>query len=105
MRAAAVILGVTAAASLAIGASDAVAAKPPCRSYVVTVHYGRETRCDVSPPQRLDVLFTRGTAPARWRGAWGGDGSLAWATEVCLDYGGVPEWHRGTWMRCKDVDY
>lgn len=87
------------------GTDEAQAAKPPCHGRVVTVQYGREVRCDVNPPQRLDVLFNRGNAPAQYRSHWGSDSSLGWAHELCLDFGGVPEWHNGRWMRCKGVDY
>lgn len=84
----------------------AVEAQAQChRPPVVRVAYDDHRRIDVSPPQRLDVVFTRGHVPRRYRAAWGGDAALAWATGECLDMGGDPSWRNGQVLVCQGVDY
>jgi hypothetical protein len=59
-------------------------AKPPCNGTVVTVRWDELTVCDVSPPQRLDVVFDE----SFWGEAWGGDASMLAVEQECDDMGG-----------------
>jgi hypothetical protein len=80
-------------------------AKCQPRPPVVRVAYDDHRRIDVSPPQRLDVIFTRGHVPKVWAAHWGSDSSLAWAQAECDDMGGHAVWHNGSVLECQGVDY
>jgi hypothetical protein len=65
------------------------------RAGVVRVHL-RCGETEVGPRQRFDLLIGRLDAPERWQGAWGGDGSLAWADAELDRYGcGRHVWSNG----------
>ena len=70
-----------AGAITAVTTTAVIAAKPPCHGRVVNVRYGHRLRCDVSPPQRLNVHHV----PSR---------------AICDDMGG-----RYVGRTCRAVDY
>jgi len=75
----------------------------PCPGAIVEVPAEMELTCDVSPPQRLDLLFTE-----KWWGpGWGGDASVAAAAKECEDSGGRQFWVNDGHYRliCQGVDY
>lgn len=59
--------------------------------------------CDLHPPQTLTVIFDE----VSWgdHESWGGDASLAWATEQALDMGCTPEWQATVYLVGRDCDY
>ncbi len=70
--------------------AEAAAAKPACQADVVTVWEDEATTCDLSAPQRLDVLMT----PA---GDW---------VARCDDLGGEPIARVPNFVfACEGVDY
>lgn len=95
----AAVIGLGACAS---GSSGETLAAPA----VARIHLRNLGQRDLTPPTQLNVLIGRRDAPDRWRAAWGGDGSLAWAERKFDHIGcGRVEWHNGSWAEGVDCDY
>lgn len=78
---------------------------PPCFGSIVQVGHADELDCDVSPPQRLDLVWDDTTEGMD--SGWGSDASVQAAADECNDDGGEPIWHADGSYRlvCEGVDY
>lgn len=81
---------------------------PVPRPGVVRIHLrdAQSGAFGIDPPLRLTIVISRYDAPYRWRQAWGGDGSLAWAHQRLLDIGCTNiVWHSGNWTEGHRCNY